>query len=159
MNEMKNIAEIDQNCLQLWTSLLGSTTDITQTLNKRMRQYTPLTLAKFDVLMAINRASDDVITMSELSRMLMVSNANMTGMTKRLVKDGFVRKWALPTDRRVYGVALTGEGKRVLQETMTIHHEWIEELIGGVRREDISDMIKKLDNLKASVKKISKKEE
>jgi len=155
---MNNMEKLDQGYLQLWASLLGSTMDIVHTLNKRMRRYTPLTLAKFDVLMAISQASDDVITMSELSRILMVSNANMTGMIRRLVRDGYVRKWALPTDRRVYGVALTSEGKDILEETKVIHHKWIEELIGSVQHEDMRGLINKLDHLKASVQQICEEE-
>ncbi|NOZ43182.1 MAG: MarR family transcriptional regulator, partial [Alphaproteobacteria bacterium] len=73
----------DQLQLKLWVRMLASSTRVVQILNKRMKKYTPLTLAKFDVLVAIDRTPGGVITMSELSRMLLVSNANTTGMVSR----------------------------------------------------------------------------
>ncbi|PCJ31394.1 MAG: MarR family transcriptional regulator, partial [Alphaproteobacteria bacterium] len=97
-----NMDDEDQKKLKLWVRMLASSTRVVQILNKRMKEHTPLTLAKFDVMVAVDRTPGGVITMSELSRMLLVSNANTTGMVGRLMKDGFVEKWALPTDRRVY---------------------------------------------------------
>ncbi|NOZ65905.1 MAG: MarR family transcriptional regulator [Alphaproteobacteria bacterium] len=99
-----NMAEGDQKYLKLWVRMLGSSTRVVQILNKRMKEHTPLTLAKFDVLVAIDRAPGGVITMSELSRMLLVSNANTTGMVSRLMKDGMVEKWG-PCPRTAVSIA------------------------------------------------------
>ncbi len=136
-----NMAEGDQKYLKLWVRMLGSSTRVVQILNKRMKEHTPLTLAKFDVLVAIDRAPGGVITMSELSRMLLVSNANTTGMVSRLMKDGMVEKWALPTDRRVYSVAMTSEGRKILKHAIAIHKGWPDELLGHIAADKIDDLI------------------
>lgn len=138
----------DQKKLQLWVRALASSTRVTQILNKRMKQHTPLTLAKFDVLVAIDRTPGGVITMSELSRLLLVSNANTTGMVGRLIKDGFVEKWALPTDRRVYSVAMTSEGRKTLKHAIIIHKGWVDELLGGVPDDKIDGLIDTFSDLK-----------
>ena len=55
----------------------------------RLRHDT--TLPRFDVMAALWRRRDGV-TMSELSRMLLVSNGNATAVVDRLEKDGLVRR-------------------------------------------------------------------
>ncbi len=144
----ENIDNEDQKMLQLWVRVLASSTRVVQVLNKRMKQHTPLTLAKFDVLVAIDRTPGGVITMSELSRMLLVSNANTTGMVSRLMKDGLVEKWALPTDRRVYSVAMTSEGRKTLKHAIVIHKEWVDELLGGIDKDKLDGLIDTFSDFK-----------
>ncbi len=138
----------DQLQLKLWVRMLASSTRVVQILNKRMKKYTPLTLAKFDVLVAIDRTPGGVITMSELSRMLLVSNANTTGMVSRLMKDGLVEKWALPTDRRVYSVAMTSNGRRILKHAIAIHKGWVDELLGSIDKDKTEELITLFSSLK-----------
>lgn len=57
-----------------------------------MKQELSLTPAKYEVLIAIKLSGNSEITMSDLSRQLSVSSANMTGMTKRLNKEGLIDK-------------------------------------------------------------------
>lgn len=73
--------------------------------------------------------------------MLLVSNANTTGMASRLMKDGFVEKWALPTDGRVYSVAMTSEGRKTLKRAIVIHKEWVDELLGGIDENKLDGLI------------------
>lgn len=150
----ENIDVDGQKQLKLWVRMLASSTRVVQVLNKRMKQHTPLTLAKFDLLVAIDRTPGGVITMSELSRMLLVSNANTTGMVGRLIKDGLVEKWALPTDRRVYSVAMTSEGRKTLKHAIVIHKKWVDELLGGIDRDKIDGLIDIFSNFKKDLAKI-----
>lgn len=72
--------------------IIGNSNFLVQELNRRMKQELSLTPAKYEVLMAIKLSGNSEITMSDLSRKLSVSNANMTGMTKRLNKEGLIDK-------------------------------------------------------------------
>lgn len=150
----ENIESGDQKKLQVWVRVLASTTRAVQILNKRMKKHTPLTLAKFDVLVAIDRTPGGVITMSELSRMLLVSNANTTGMVSRLMKDGLVEKWALPTDRRVYSVAMTSEGRKTLKHALTVHKDWVDELLDGLDADKLDGLIDTFDGFKKDLSEI-----
>jgi len=152
--DKKDSASGDQKQLKLWVRMLSSSTRVVQILNKRMKKYTPLTLAKFDVLVAIERSPGSVITMSELSRMLLVSNANTTGMVSRLMKDGLVEKWALPTDRRVYSVAMTSEGRKTLKHAIAIHKTWVDELLGSIDEDRLDDLIDLFSNFKKDLAEI-----
>jgi len=150
--ENENIG--DHKHLKFWVRMLASSTRVVQILNKRMKQHTPITLAKFDVLVAIGRSPGGVITMSELSRMLLVSNANTTGMVGRLIKDGFLEKWALPTDRRVYSVSMTSEGRKVLKHAIAIHKGWVDELLGSIEDDKFDGLIDLFSDFKNNLAKI-----
>src|SRR5690606_35795150 len=65
--------------LRLWLRLLACTTTIEQAIRARLRAEFHTSLPRFDVL-AILARSDAGLTMGELSRRLMVSNGNVTGL-------------------------------------------------------------------------------
>ena len=72
--------------LRLWLRLLQSTRKIEAELRDRLRVNFSVTLPRFDVLAALYRKPEGML-MSELSRFLMVSNGNVTGIIDRLVAD------------------------------------------------------------------------
>lgn len=107
--------------LKLWIRLLGVTRQAEGSLREFLRTRHETTLPRFDVMAALYRRRDGV-TMSELSRMLLVSNGNATTVVDRLEKDGYVRRTQSETDRRTVFVALTPEGLASF-ETLAIGHE------------------------------------
>lgn len=138
-----NTTKVDIGSCQktrLLNRMIGNSSRLTQELNRRMKQEFALSLAKYDVLLAIQRAEGGEITMSNLSRELLVSNANMTGMTTRLQADGLVDKKSLPSDRRIYSVALTEEGRDRLEKAHGKHGTWILELMACVDGDEVDFM-------------------
>lgn len=127
--------------------IIDNSSRFTQELNRRMQSELSISLAKYEVLIVIDRAPDGVITMSNLSRELLVSNANMTGMSTRLQAVGLVDKKALPTDRRIFSVALTEKGKSVLKDANEKHGIWIRELLASVDVDEVDFMNKFLDKM------------
>ena len=95
--------------LKMWIRLLGVTRMAESHLREVLRVQHGTTLPRFDVMAALYRRRDGV-TMTELSRMLLVSNGNATTVVDRLEKDGLVRRTPSDTDRRTVFVALTAEG-------------------------------------------------
>src|SRR5690349_2401527 len=81
-----------------------------------------LNAGEFDVLAALRREGDPfVLTPSALARTLMLSPAGMTNRLDRLVERGLVDRRADPDDRRSVLVALTPEGRRVVDAAVTDH--------------------------------------
>ena len=78
-------------------------------LRERLRVKFATTLPQFDVMAALARKSTGM-TMTELSRFLMVSNGNVTGIIDRLVADKLVLRQAPAEDRRAIIVRLTPKG-------------------------------------------------
>jgi DNA-binding MarR family transcriptional regulator len=93
-------------------------------------------LPRFDVLAALYRRRDGV-TMTELSRMLLVSNGNATTVVDRLESDGHVRRTPSETDRRTVFVALTPPGVTLFERLAEEHEREISRLFGGLSEADL----------------------
>jgi DNA-binding MarR family transcriptional regulator len=86
--------------------------------------------------------------MNELSRHLMVTGGNVTGIVDPLEKQGLVERAAEPADRRATRVRLTRAGRKAFAEMARTHEEWIVELLAGLSRREHADIYKLLGKLK-----------
>lgn len=132
--------------LRLWLRLLRASRGIEAELRERLRITYGVTLPQFDVLAALARRADGV-TMTELSRYLMVSNGNVTGIVARLVADGLVARKAVPDDRRATAVQLTDRGHAAFATMAEVHEVWINELLGDFSKVEAMGMTERLDIL------------
>jgi DNA-binding MarR family transcriptional regulator len=122
--------------LKMWIRLLGVTRGAESRLREFLRLSHDTTLPRFDVLAALYRRRDGV-TMSELSRMLLVSNGNATTVVDRLESDGHVRRTPSETDRRTVFVALTPPGVTLFERLAEEHEREISRLFGGLSEADL----------------------
>lgn len=116
--------------------MLGVTRASESHLREFLRVKHDTTLPRFDVLAALYRRRDGV-TMSELSRMLLVSNGNATAVVDRLEGDGLVRRTPSETDRRTVFVALTPEGLAQFEGLATDHEREVDRLFAGLSESDL----------------------
>ena len=63
---------------------------------------------------------------------MMVTNAAITGLTDRLVRDGHVERVDDTSDRRAFRVRLTPEGRRYFLAMARKHEGWLVELFAGL---------------------------
>ncbi len=137
--------------LRLWLRLLTCATTIEQTIAQRLRDEFGSTLPRFDMLSALDRAGKAGLTMGEVSRMLMVSNGNVTGLARRLKADGLIEH--LPgADRRVQRVRLTAKGRDRFAAMATAHEHWIEDLLAGLTTAEADDLTRLLEQTKRSLR-------
>jgi DNA-binding MarR family transcriptional regulator len=136
--------------LRLWLRLLTCSTAIEQRIAQRLRDTFGSTLPRFDMLSALDRAGEAGLTMGELSRMLMVSNGNVTGLAARLKADGWVERLA-GDDRRVQRLRLTAPGQTRFDEMAAAHEHWIEELLSGLDAGEAEDLTRLLERTKKSL--------
>ncbi|MEH7830253.1 MarR family winged helix-turn-helix transcriptional regulator [Gemmobacter denitrificans] len=122
--------------LKTWIRLLGVTRSAENHLREFLRVNHDTTLPRFDVMAALWRRRDGV-TMSELSRMLLVSNGNATAVVDRLEKDGLAKRTQSATDRRTVYVALTEEGLRVFEGQAADHEGEVNALFGKLSEADL----------------------
>jgi DNA-binding MarR family transcriptional regulator len=120
----------DHAVLRLWLRLLASTTQIENEVRRRLRERFGISLARFDYMAQLDRAKGG-LKMSELSRLLMVTGGNVTGLTDELARDGLVSRAASPGDRRAWIVRLTPKGKSTFTVMAEEHERWIRELFAG----------------------------
>ncbi len=150
---LRNIGD-GRDQLRLWLRLLACTNLIESRVRSRLRLDFATTLPRFDMLAQLDAASADApqgLTMGELSRRLMVTNGNLTGLTERLVQEGLVRRKVSAKDRRQQRVALTSQGKRALAAMVVDHKRWIDEMFAGLSPDNILRLYELVGRLKDSV--------
>src|SRR5690606_26607643 len=105
-----------------------------------------IALPQFDVMAALERRPDGM-TMTELSRFLMVSNGNVTGIIDRLVADKLVARQAPANDRRAIIVKLTPRGLKDFTAMAKAHQVWIDNLLSEFNAAEAETLIHHLDGL------------
>jgi DNA-binding MarR family transcriptional regulator len=129
--------------LRLWIRLFRASRLIEGVARERLKTQFNATLPRFDVMAALYRQPDGML-MSEISRYLMVSNGNVTGIVDRLVSDGFAVRSQRNGDRRTSFISLTGKGRDFFAEMAATHETWIDELLGGLSARDAEQLSSKL---------------
>lgn len=137
--------------LRLWIVLLRAARAIEVELRRRLRLEFGVTLPKFDVMAALARRETGM-TMTEVSRFLMVSNGNVTGLVDRLVAEGMVVRIANAQDRRATFVRLTNKGVRQFASMAQAHEGWVNEILAGFSRDQSQTLIGLLDTLRAQAR-------
>ena len=135
------------NEIRLWLRLLTCTTLIEGEVRSRLRERFDVTLPRFDLMAQLQRHPEG-LRMGELSKRMMVTGGNITGITDQLEQEKLVVRVASPTDRRVYSVKLTAAGRKAFAKMATVHEAWIDELMSGLSRQDKSKLIALLSQMK-----------
>ena len=145
------VAEVNRHRrLRLWLRLLTATSLLEGELRRRLRACFGSTLPRFDLLAQLDKAQEG-LTMSELSRRMMVTNGNVTGLVQRLTEEGLVVREVTAEDRRQQRVRLTEAGRRSFTEMAEVHHGWIDELLGDLDEDDVTALMALLARLKGSI--------
>ena len=135
------------DALRLWLRLLTCTLLIEGRIRARLREGFATTLPRFDLMAQLERAPAG-LTMSELSRRLMVTGGNVTGITDMLEAEGLVARVNHPTDRRAYTVKLTASGRRLFARMAAAHERWIVDLLAGLDAGEQEQVYRLLARLK-----------
>jgi DNA-binding MarR family transcriptional regulator len=137
----------DHQALRLWLRMLSCTVCIENHVRGRLRHEFATTLPRFDLMAQLERHPDG-LRMSELSKRLMVSGGNITGITDQLEREKLVARTLNREDRRTITVKLTETGLKRFREMAASHEQWIIELLGGLNQEDKQVMLGMLRKLK-----------
>ena len=140
----------DHAVLKLWLRMLASTTQIEAEIRKRLRERFGISLARFDYMAQLYRYKDG-LKMRELSRYLMVTGGNVTGLTDDLERDGLVVREASPDDRRAWILRLTPKGRRAFDAMASEHEQWILEMFSGLDMKTVKQMHTQLGLLRVHV--------
>jgi len=73
-----------------------------------------LTFAQYNVLRVLNSSKDGVNTVTNVGKIMLVTGANMTGLAKRLERDGYLIRKRHPQDERVTLLEISPKGKQAL---------------------------------------------
>jgi DNA-binding MarR family transcriptional regulator len=137
----------DHDDLRLWLRLLTCCTLIEGDIRSRLRVDFETTLPRFDLMSQLLRVPEGM-KMSELSRHMMVTNGNITGITDQLEKEGFVERLKVASDRRSSIIRLTPKGKRAFRKMADAHENWIQALFSGLSEKSRKALFDALGELK-----------
>jgi DNA-binding MarR family transcriptional regulator len=136
---------------RIWLRLLACSTDIEQVVRRQLRVRFHTTLSRFDYLAQLERHRDG-LRMSELSRCLMVTGGNVTGLTDQLVDEGLVERTEDPSDRRVWRVRLTAPGRKRFAQMAAEHETWLSDLFAGLPMNDKRMLFQILGQLRSGLR-------
>ncbi|NYT66623.1 MarR family transcriptional regulator [Alcaligenaceae bacterium] len=137
----------DHLSLRLWLRILTCTNLVENEIRSRLRTDFSTTLPRFD-LMAQLLHSPNGMKMSDLSRHMMVTNGNITGITDQLEKEGMVERVKVANDRRSSLICLTMKGKRHVKKMAAQHETWIQTFFGDLSEKSRKDLFHALGELK-----------
>jgi DNA-binding MarR family transcriptional regulator len=147
----KGVRSATKQRLRLWLRLLRTTRAMEAELRERLRVQFGITLPQFDVMAAL-ACKNEGMSMTELSRMLIVSNGNVTGIIDRLVSDGLVVRVPAVHDRRSLVVRLTPKGQTQFAGWARSHQEWVDRLLSDFDAAEAEIVIRHLDDLPARIR-------
>lgn len=142
---------------RLWLRLLTCTTLIEAEIRRRLRGQFGVTLPRFDLMAQLEKEPGG-LTLSEISRRMMVSNGNITGLVDRLAQSGHVERRVSESDRRAQVIRLTGEGRAAFAAMALAHEGWLAELFDGLGPDAEDELMRLLARTKDSVRRASGKD-
>ena len=145
---MPSNAAVDPVALRTWLRLLTCHNQIEARLRNQLRNGFDTTLPRFDLMAQLERHPEG-LKMRELSRLLMVTGGNITGLVDRLAEEGLIERRDDPRDRRAYYVSLTPKGLALFKVMAREHEQWVTELFQGLEKREMAQLWSLLGRLKS----------
>ena len=134
--------------LRLWLRLLTCTQLVEKRVRHNLREQFDTTLPRFDLMAQLQR-NPDGLKMNELSRRMMVTGGNVTGITDQLVAEGLVERLDVEGDRRAYRVRLTAQGRKLFADMAKQHEGWIVSSFNVLSAKEVDTLYELLGKVKA----------
>ncbi len=136
--------------LRLWLRLLTCSHLIENHVRKALGKQFKTTLPRFDLMAQLERFPDG-LQMGELSRRMLVTGGNVTGIVDQLEGAGLIVRTADPADRRAYLIKLTKEGRRIFGQMAVEHESWIVNLFSGIPKREQRVLSESLSHLRTQL--------
>jgi DNA-binding MarR family transcriptional regulator len=137
--------------LRLWLRLLTCTQLIETRVRSNLREQFNTTLPRFDLMSQLEREPNGML-MKDLSKRMMVTGGNVTGITDQLVNEGLVERNDVEGDRRAYRVCLTSRGRKTFAAMAREHEQWIVDAFASLSAAERAALAKLLGRLKSHQK-------
>jgi DNA-binding MarR family transcriptional regulator len=128
----------------LWVRLNMTFQLIYHEIQKALKEEM-LTLSQLDILVCLGRS--DGLTLGEISKRLLVTGGNITGVMDRLEKGGYVYRDRDREDRRIIRAKLTPKGGELHKEILPIFKKKWNEIVNILEPDEqrqMNQLLKKL---------------
>jgi DNA-binding MarR family transcriptional regulator len=140
--------------LRVWLRLVACTRIIEGRIRRNFETSYGTTMPRFDVLAALEHALSTTgggLTMGDLSKRLLVSNGNVTGIVERLAAEKHIRKTKQLSDGRSHIVELTSKGKQHFSKLAKAHENWVDKMLGDLSSQEMDAILPTLSRLKSGL--------
>ena len=122
------IASDDHAAIRLWLRMLATNRLIETRMRRLLQERFETTLPRFDLMAQLEREPQG-LSMSELSRRMMVTGGNVTSIVDQLEKEQLVQRQMQASDRRSFTVSLTEAGRTAFAAMAQAHEGWVVDLL------------------------------
>ena len=109
-----------------------------------------LSFPQYNVLRVLEASNKGENTIGNVSGIMLVPGANITGIAKRLVKEAFIIKKSDPHDERVTILKITAKGKNTLKKIEEEKDEWLAIMLNDLSRTEKNDFLDKVRRIQRS---------
>lgn len=106
-----------------------------------------LSFPQYNVLRVLEASDDGRNKISNVSRIMLVPGANITGIAKRLAKDGFIIKKPDPKDERVTVLEISLNGKRILKQIEREKNERLALIVKKFSKNEKMELLQKIKRI------------
>ncbi len=108
-----------------------------------------LTFAELHVVIAAREKPD--LILKELREEMDVAQSTLSSMVTRLERKGFVQRKISSRDMRSYGLQVTPEGQRMVDEHHKLDEEQARQLVGALEPGECKEFVRLLDKIADSI--------
>lgn len=106
-----------------------------------------LTFSQYNVLRVVNNSAGGQNSVTNASKIMLVSSPNLTGIAKRLEKNGFIIRKSDVKDERITLLEITPKGKQVLKNIRQAHDDNINSYLQSFSQEGKTRLLEDLKRL------------
>ena len=109
-----------------------------------------LSFPQYNVLRVLEASRDGQNKIGNVSEIMLVPGANITGIAQRLAKDGFIIKKSDPADERVTILEITTKGKSTLKTIENEKDAWLGVMLQNMPLNEKNDLLGKVRRIQKS---------
>jgi DNA-binding MarR family transcriptional regulator len=141
-----------KNALRAWIQLTKCAKRIEAHVNRRFAEAHGTSLSRFDVLANLERCAGHAASTTELSRLLLASQGNITRLLDRMEQDKLVRRRPSPKDGRVSEVQMTRAGEALFERLARDHESWTDGLFAALANDELKQLTGLLGKVRARLR-------
>jgi DNA-binding MarR family transcriptional regulator len=117
-----------------------------RSVSATFRKY-KLSFPQYNVLRVLDASKGGQSRITNVSRIMLVPGANMTGIAKRLEKSGFLTRTSDPSDERVTLLNITPKGKAMLAKIEKERDQHMHGMLKGFSAQEKQELLSKVKRL------------
>ncbi|MEW8974416.1 MAG: MarR family transcriptional regulator [Tissierellaceae bacterium] len=136
---------------------LLKTKDMLEEVHDRFFEEYDLSNTKFNILVILYRGhKEEPMYMSQIGERMLLSNANITGLTDRLEKQDYVRRVRSSEDRRKIVVEITKKGVECVERVIEDYIVWSGKLMDPLKESEKNQFVEILKKLQLGIMEMEK---